>query len=398
MTDGKKDILIITGRYLPGYKDGGPVRTIKNLTDWLGDEYSFRILTCDRDHGDVESYTNITVNDWNQVGRALVWYVPPGGFSSSIIQKLVEECDLVFITGCFSDYSIKALILNRLGLIKKQVVIAPMGLFMPNAMKRKPFKYNSFLLAFKAFGAFKNIIWSVSSEDEKKCVKRVISSKAICCIASDLPRKVKEHTVKKTKRPGELRVFFISRISPEKNIIQSIDILKQCHSSIWFTIYGPILNQQYWEKVEEKLLELPSNIHAAYKGNIDSEQVVETLEQEHVFLFTTIGENFSHVVHEALSAGCPCVISDQTPWQDLDKNCAGHVLPLNDNSRFVKAIESYAEMAETEFQKISDAAHDYARRVSRESAETTGYRDLFEGIGQSRRTEKPSRAINNTIS
>jgi len=54
MTDGRKDILIIMGRYLPGYKDGGPVRSIKNLTDFLGREYNFKILTCDRDHGDTE--------------------------------------------------------------------------------------------------------------------------------------------------------------------------------------------------------------------------------------------------------------------------------------------------------------------------------------------------------
>ena len=382
MTDGKKDILIITGRYLPGYKDGGPVRSIKNLTDWLGGEYRFKILTCDRDHGDTAPYSNITINDWNQVERASVWYVPPGGFSSSIILKLASKCDLVFVTGCYSDYSIKTLILNRLGLLKKPLVIAPMGIFMPNAIRRKPLKYNSFLFVLKACGVFKNVVWSVSSEDEKECVKRVISSKAICFIANDLPRKVEEHTVQKTKITGELRVFLISRISPEKNIIQSIDILKQCHSLICYSIYGPIVNQQYWEKVKEKLKELPSNIHAVYEGNIDSEHVIETLEKEHVFLFTTQGENYSHAVHEALSAGCPCVISDQTPWQELDKNCAGHVLPLSDNSRFVKAIESYAEMTEKAFQLTSDAAHDYARRVSEESVKTTGYRDLFESIGQ----------------
>ena len=382
MTNWKKDILIITGRYLPGYKDGGPVRTIKNLTDYLGNEYNFRILTADRDHGDEAPYPDITVNTWNRVGNALVWYVPPGKFSFSIIRKMSEEADTVFISGCSSDYAIKTLILNRIGQIKKPVIIAPMGLFMPNAMKRKPIKYNSFIMLFKLLGMFHNVKWSVSSEIEEKCVKKEISPEAVCYIAKDLPRMVEEKTIHKRKKTGELRAFFISRISPEKNIIQSIDILKECHSSIWFTIYGPILNQQYWEKVEEKLLELPSNIHAAYKGNINSEQVVETLEQEHVFLFTTIGENYSHVVHEALSAGCPCVISDQTPWQDLDKNCAGHVLPLNDNSRFVKAIESYAEMTEKAFQLTSDAAHDYARRVSEESVKTTGYRDLFESIGQ----------------
>ena len=108
---------------------------------------------------------------------------------------------------------------------------------------------------------------------------------------------------------------------------------------------------------------------------------METLEKEHVFLFTTIGENYSHVIQEALSAGCPCVISDQTPWQDLEENSAGKVLPLDDNSRFVQAIEIYANMTEQEFQIASYAAHDYAKRFSRESIETTGYRHLFEQSG-----------------
>lgn len=47
-----KNILILMGRYLPGYKDGGPVRTIVNLVDILGNEYNFNIMTSDRDHGD----------------------------------------------------------------------------------------------------------------------------------------------------------------------------------------------------------------------------------------------------------------------------------------------------------------------------------------------------------
>ena len=378
MTNGKKDILIITGRYLPGYKDGGPVRTIKNLTDYLGEEFNFKILTCDRDHGDQVPYPNIIKNDWNQVGKALVWYVRPGGFSNSLIQKLASEADLIYVTGCFSDYSITTLALNRFGKIKKPLVIAPMGLFMPNAMRRKPFKYHAFITVFKWFGMFQRVTWSVSSEIEECCVRRVISQQAVCYVARDLPREVNVKAVQKTKKPGELRVFFISRISPEKNILQSIEILRHCRSSIQYTIYGPIMDTQYWECIKKKIRELPGNIHVEYRGNIDSEAVIETLNYEHIFLFTTKGENFSHAIHEALSAGCPCIISDQTPWQSLKENCAGQVLPLDDNSRFAQAIEYYAEMTEEEFQQASEAAFAYALRISRESYKTTEYRALFE--------------------
>ncbi len=58
------------GRYLPGYKDGGPIRSIKNLTDILGDEYDFYIVCQDRDQGDTMPYQNIRYGEWNPVEKA----------------------------------------------------------------------------------------------------------------------------------------------------------------------------------------------------------------------------------------------------------------------------------------------------------------------------------------
>ncbi|MBQ9375994.1 MAG: hypothetical protein IJU04_06645, partial [Ruminococcus sp.] len=132
-----KKILIITGRYLPGYKDGGPVRTLKNLTDYLGDEYDFYILTADRDHGDEVAYPNIKYNAWNQVGKAKVWYVKPKGFKCSLIKELANKADIVYVCGCFNDYAINTLLLNRFGRIDKPVVVASMGLFSPMEFRLK---------------------------------------------------------------------------------------------------------------------------------------------------------------------------------------------------------------------------------------------------------------------
>lgn len=147
MSKGKKNILIIMGRYLPGYKDGGPVRSIKNLIDFIGDEYNFHILTCDRDHGDVEPYPNIKVNEWNQVGKAKVFYVPPKGFTFKVIKTLAKQVDLLYICGCFNDYAVHTLILKRLGFIKKPVVVAAMGLFSPMEFQLK-YKKKKYLLQY----------------------------------------------------------------------------------------------------------------------------------------------------------------------------------------------------------------------------------------------------------
>ena len=379
MTDGRRDILIIMGRYLPGYKDGGPVRSIKNLTDYLGKEYNFKILTCDRDHGDIEAYPNIKVNEWNRVGNADVYYVPPGGFKQKIIVELSNDADLVYVCGCFSDYAINTLIANKLGKIKVPVVIAAMGLFSMGALQIKKIKKIIFITTSNMLGLFHNLYWSATSEMEATDILNVIKTgKEKIMIAEDLPRVVQEERIIKKKENGKLKVVFISRFSPEKNLLQERRILQKVQSNVSFTLYGPDEDKAYWKECKKELKKLPSNIKWEWKGNLDSEKVVETLKQYDVFLFPTKGENYGHVIQEALSAGCPCIISDQTPWKDLEEKGVGYVLPLKDNRLFVNAVEKYVVMGQDEFQYISDKVHAYAIKVSNSRKENTGYRKIFD--------------------
>lgn len=241
----RRNILIIMGRYLPGYKDGGPVRSIKNLTDFLGKEYNFKILTCDRDHGDTAAYPNIKVNNWNCVGNAEVYYVPPKGFSRKLIVELAGQVDLVYVCGCFNDYAINTLIANRLGKIKVPVVVAAMGLFSPKEFQLKYPKKKTFTTVFNLLGMFKNIYWSATSEMEISEIKQqVVATDKQFFVAEDLPRKVAESNVEKEKEVGNLKVVWISRIAPKKNLKYTIEILQETKQNIEFTIYGPVHVQE----------------------------------------------------------------------------------------------------------------------------------------------------------
>ena len=364
------------GRYLPGYKDGGPVRSIKNLTDYLGNEYNFRILAADRDHGDLTPYPGIKINDWNRVGNADVFYVSGGKFSFKIIKAQAILADLVYVCGCFNDYSFITLFAKRIGQIEA------MGLFSPLEFRRKYLKKKIYTEMLNKLGFFSKIFWSATSEMEiSEIMQQVDSDRKQFYIARDLPRKIDTNLIKKQKTQNQLEVVWISRISPKKNLLGTIDILKKVKQSVHFTIMGPEQDLDYWNRCRARLKELPSHIQWSYLGYIDSEEVVQKLYNYHVFLFPTLGENYGHVILEALSAGCPCIISDQTPWQHLEENQAGFVFPLDQKDRFAAVIDHYAEMTEGEFQKISESAHAYALRVGNESAQTTGYRHLFDSVG-----------------
>lgn len=382
MTNGKKDILIIMGRYLPGYKDGGPVRSIKNLVDYLGEEYNFKILTCDRDHRDTEPYPNIRVNNWNRVGNADVYYVAPGGFTRKVIVDLSNRSDLVYVCGCFSDYSINTLVANRLGKIQVPVVVAAMGVFSPMEFRLKYKKKKLFTAVFNMLGMFKKIYWSATSEMEISEIRQQVKAKKEhFFIAEDLPRKVDDTPVIKEKQSGTLNVAWISRIAPKKNLIGAIRILQKVKANVNFIIYGPIHDENYWDECKKELEGLPGNIKWKWKGNVDSEHVIDTLKPHHVFLFPTLGENYGHVIQEALSAGCACLLSDQTPWQNLEEREVGYVFKIDDTDKFVAAINEYAGMNQNEIQEVADKALQYAIKNSNDKAMNTGYRKVFEMLG-----------------
>ena len=108
-----------------------------------------------------------------------------------------------------------------------------------------------------------------------------------------------------------------------------------------------------------------------------STDVVRELEGHHVFLFPTLGENYGHVIQEALSAGCVALISDQTPWQDLEASGVGASIPLEEPEHFADWLRRYAVMDAESFQKLSDRAIRYAYEHSNLEEMAQKYRKMF---------------------
>lgn len=370
-----RTILIIMGRYLPGYKDGGPLRSIKNLTDRLGDEYDFRILTTDRDHGDAVPYPDIQHRTWNQVGKTRVWYVEPGGFTAELIQEKADMADVVYVCGCFNDYARTTLKLKKDGKITKKVVIAPMGLFDAGAFHIKYHKKQIYITLLKVLGMFKHVEWSATNEQEIIDVKRVIGNNAQCHLAEDIPRQLEKDRNPVSKQ-DVLKVVFLSRISPKKNLKYAIEILKNVTEKVEFDIYGPNSETKYFEECLKSARELPQNITVSYCGEVPTEQVPEVFARYQVFLFPTLGENYGHVIYEAMAEGCIPIISDRTPWKQIDDVKAGKIIPLENKKQFTETIQWLAELSPEEFLEWQRRAMNFARQYG-ESVNCNGYRKIF---------------------
>ncbi len=108
-------VLTFSRYFLPGYKGGGPIRTIANMAEALGDEIDFRIVTSDRDARDISAYPNVEVDKWNDVGKAQVLYLSPRSKNLSNISNILKNIryDVLCLNSFFDpDFTIKPLLVR----------------------------------------------------------------------------------------------------------------------------------------------------------------------------------------------------------------------------------------------------------------------------------------------
>ena len=135
----KPSILIALPHYRPGWKAGGPTRTIANLVEHLGDEFSFRILTSDRDYGDERAFPCIEADRWRRVGKAEVLYMSPARRGVRAFAHALDgaDYDALYLNSFFHpQFTVAPLLAYRLCLAKRRpCVIAPRGEFASAALR-----------------------------------------------------------------------------------------------------------------------------------------------------------------------------------------------------------------------------------------------------------------------
>lgn len=377
-----KKILIVNAYYYPGYRSGGPQQSMMNLVDVFGEQCEFYILTHNHDFGVTAPYENVKHNCWVTVGKAKVFYSSRDKYSMGFLRKFVEPFDIIYLCEPYQEHSYKLLFLNKQRKIHGKIILAPMGCFSDGALSQKALKKAVFWKVFQFLKLYRNIEWSFTSELEKKEAVNVLYEKCIqkYMIAEDLPRKYIDFSQSKDtgKQRGTLKIVFLSRICPQKNLLYAIQVISKLKGKIIFDIYGTIEDRNYWEKCEKLLRNLPKNVIWNYRNSVEAEKILNVFKKYDVFLFPTLGENFGHVIYEALVAGCVTVISDQTPWMDLQENGCGHSIALKDENRYVKCLQSYVDLSTEEMKSCQLCAMQLAERKYQSSVSTSGYRKLFD--------------------
>ncbi len=366
----KPKILVICDYFLPGFESGGAMRTLVNMIDRFADRFDFRVVTRDHDGPhNLTPYDSVRIGEWNDLGNCRSFYLSRSAVGFGTIKRLADEVrpDAIYLNSVFSPLTIRTLLLRLFGRIGDvPVVLAPEGELCVGALTLNPKRKAVFLAGARLIGLYRGLIWKNAAEPEKEDVERVFGEKRQLFIAPNMPPRelfpAFDIDEKPAKRAGSARFAFLSRFMRKKNLNWVLEHLHSVKGELTIDVYGPIEERDYWEETEKIVATLPANITIEAKGLVSPEDVTATLFSYDFFILPTIGENFGHVCIESLSAGCPLVISDQTPWRGLEKDNIGWDLSLDNPAEWMAVIQRCIDMNGDEYSAMSQAARSYAEQ------------------------------------
>lgn len=345
-------ILVTCPGFPPAYLGGGPIRTIAAMCDTAAAHHDVLVLTNNFDHGS-EAPLVSEPGVWMRRGRTKVMYVAPGmlNLARGVRSALSLRPDAIYLNGFF--YPRLSILFQIVTMIRpsQTVAIAPRGEMDPGALSIKPRKKRLFITLIRATGLFEKAIWHASSSLEEGNIRRVVGQGARVIVRendNELPDRAMQVPA---RRPGALRVVFMSRIAPKKGLHVALQAMSKLSVNIIFDIIGPLEDADYIRRCERLAAETPECVKVRFLGPVDHSKIRPMLNQYDVMVLPTAGENFGHVIAESLSASVPVICTNTTPWSRRLDSGGGVVIADQDPSSWREVLLRYSAEGAQEWLK-----------------------------------------------
>jgi glycosyltransferase involved in cell wall biosynthesis len=358
--------LIFLDYFTPAFKAGGPIRIFEAVAKSASEQNPVFIATQNHDWSDPNPLS-VAPDQWCDFENARVLYTSRCARTTSKIKNLIQETKptAIHLNSLFSrTWTLKVLFLKRIGKVTDgtNIFLSPHGELASSALSLKPWRKQLFLLIAKRLGFFKDLKWIATSPKEVEEIRSQIGANSeIVFVPPPLPPSYPHATT--SKAVGELRMVFLARLSPMKNFPFLLEVLPKVRGKVSFDIYGPI-DPQYavvWSETLAKLRKICPLVKIDYRGPIPSLESLARLAEYDLFIQPSLSENFGYSIVEALSAGTPVLISDRTPWNEVNEEKIGAALSLENPGLWIQTLQKFIDMDLSEWRSYSERAHSWVK-------------------------------------
>ena len=354
---GKPKLLVCLGAAWPGNDASGPNRSFAGFSATFAKTFDIKLLA--RSHAFGSASSRPTSRDWSARDTHHVRYLDVGLAGAHGLPAALRETahDLLLLNGFFDrEFTIPILLaraLHRMPL--KPVILSPRGEFSDGALGLKSGRKAAWLAFVRASGLLRNVVVHATSDAEADDIAAADLRAKTIVVAPNLSPPIVP-PLRPPRVDGVLRIAFIGRISPVKNLDFALSVLAGVRAPVHFDILGPVQDEGYAGRCRVLATSLPTNIAVHWHGEVPAQDIPNHLVQSDLLFLPSKSENFGHAIFEAFACGTPVLIGQKTPWRNLAGDGAGFDLPLEQSDFFAGAIERVATYTPEERAAASAAA------------------------------------------
>lgn len=255
------------------------------------------------------------------------------------LMRNVGEFDVVHIHALFTFASLAAAWAAKSAGVP--YIVRPLGVLAPYGMthRRQYLKKLSLSLVERRVLEGAEAVHFTSSMEADEMRPLALNIKSIV-IPLGIDTDANDGVGQRIPPQEQLRLLFLSRIDPKKNLMGAIDALSIAGHGrdVRLTIAGggaPDYVHALMEKVERAGLA----DRVEWLGHVDGLEKRRALEAAHAFILPSFSENFGMAVVEALAAGLPCIVSRGVAIAGQVANANAGIVTGTDPQSIAAAIE-----------------------------------------------------------
>lgn len=342
-------IAVLAPGYPPAYLGGGPIRTVAALSRRAATQHEVLVMTSNRDLGQGVQL-DVPSDQWVRDGGVEVYYATvdrPLAYWRALRKLRDRQPDLIYLNSYFNPrFSIVPRVLHRLRWWgAAPLLLAPRGELGAGALRIKGFKKRTFMIATRILGLDAGLAWHASSSQEAADIRQRVRSARTVFVRpneTDLPA---ESSLPTNTAGTRVRFVFLSRIAPMKGLDLALRALAGVSVPLDFDVYGSAEDAPYVARCRALARRVPDHVRVHFRGPVRPDAVRSVLAEYDALVLPTRGENFGHVVAEALSVSCPVITSAATPWTAVLESGGGVVVRTRTVESWTRTLDGYARQA-----------------------------------------------------
>ena len=392
-------ILCCIESYLPGEMGGGPVRALSNLVAQLSDQHEFFILTRNHDYLDSKVYPHIESNRWiTGPGGVQIFYASDSKWKQALVEASEQlKADWIYLQGALAPMTRQILSARKGNKVLREckILLAPHGNLSPAALQRHAWRKRLWLFYARFCSLYEGVSWHVASTREFEQVHSRFGTRVdirkipMAPPTLDFPKQEEGGKIESIRPNYDsgfnqskdcLRLVYFGRLSPEKNLEFAFERLSEFammhpDTQVSYDLIGSG-NSIFVAQLKTLAGRMSSNLQINFIGQLSSVALRARLCSPPTFedgsselrcgyavmLMPSRTENFSYTILESLQAGIPVLISDQTPWRDLQEKGIGWDFCLDEKKLWQDALLALSNQSEDQNSQRSLQAREYANK------------------------------------